>query len=71
MTSKRKYRRKYKQGERITGLDELVQQEFVMVNGKVYHRGWVCSWPINLARNYLQRGCYKAVSISKEQEVKA
>lgn len=67
--TKRKSRRKYQQGDRITKLDELVQEEFVMVHGKVYHRGWVCSWQINLALIYLQQhGCYKAVPIEEEEE---
>lgn len=67
--SKRKNRRKYEQGERITSLDEMMQQEFVMVRGKVYHKGWFKSWQISLAQNYLQVGCYKAVPIAKESEV--
>lgn len=68
MSTKRKSRRKYQRGDQITSLDALVQQEFVMVHGKVYHRGWVCSWQINLALIYLQHGCYKAVPIKEEEE---
>lgn len=67
--TKRKSRRKYQQGERITSLDVMTDQEHLMVHGKVYHRGWVRAWPINLALNYLQYGCYKVVPIKKESEV--
>ena len=60
-----KSRRKYVAGDRITSLDEFVEQEFVIVHGKVYNRGWAFSWSIWLVKNYLARGCYKAVPIDQ------
>ena len=48
--------RKYKQGDLIRSLDELMAQEFVMMNGKVYHIGWFSSWPVRSCKNYLDQG---------------
>lgn len=51
------YKRKYRKGEKITSLDELVKQEFVYFFDRINHIGWVKSWQINLALRYIERGC--------------
>lgn len=51
------YKRKYRKGNRITSLDELMKQEFVYVWDKVTALGWFGSWQLRLARSYIQRGC--------------
>lgn len=38
--------RHYKKGKVIESMDELIGQEFVWINGKVYHRGWFRSWQL-------------------------
>lgn len=61
------YRRKYDKGDKITSLDELVQQEFVYWNDKITHRGWATSWQIRMAYNAIQKGIiFKAIKIQKE-----
>ena len=53
---------KYKRGLRLMSVDDFLRYEFVIVNGKVYHQGWTCSWPTRLAWNYISRGvAYAAV----------
>lgn len=58
-------RRKYTKGESIHSFDELLEQKFVYVNGKIYHIGWVKSWQIQMADCYLKRNLvYKAIKKS-------
>ena len=38
-----KYVRKYEKGAKITSLDELVKQDFVYWNDKIWHHGWYLS----------------------------
>lgn len=47
--------RKYEQGDLIRSLDELMNQEFVMMNGKVYHTGWFGSWHIRNCKDYIHQ----------------
>ena len=51
------YKRKYRKGEKITSLDELMKQEFVYVWDKVTALGGFGSCQLRLARSYIQRGC--------------
>lgn len=37
------YKRKYRMGEKITSLDELVKQECVYCYGRIVQNGWFCS----------------------------
>ena len=39
-----KGKRKIRQGERITSLNQLTKCEWVMVKGEPYSRGWWCGW---------------------------
>jgi hypothetical protein len=50
------YKRKYRKGDKITSLDELVKQEFVYVHGKITHVAWAKSWQVSLALMYIERG---------------
>lgn len=55
-------KRKYKKGERITSLDELVKQEFVYWNDKITHHGWFKSWQLRMTEDAIKRGIiYKAI----------
>lgn len=49
-------RRKYKKGAPVKSLDELFLHEYFIVNGKTQHRGWVQSWQLGLAKQYIDRG---------------
>ena len=51
------YKRKYRKGERIKSLDELMKQECVYVWDKVTALGWFGSWQLRLAKAYIDRGC--------------
>jgi len=63
-------RRKYAKGELIHSFDELLKQKFVYVHGKIYHIGWVKSWQINMAENYLKRNeVYQAIKKSSPNSV--
>ena len=59
------YKRKYKVGERIESLDELVQQDFVYLLGKfprgIRHISVVQSMTLRTVMGFLKRGIYKAV----------
>ena len=35
---------KYVKGEPIKSLDELMAQELICFNNKIYHRGWFGGW---------------------------
>ena len=48
--------KKYRKGERIKSLEEMLAQEFVMCHDKVYHRAWVRQWQINLAEQWIKMG---------------
>lgn len=50
------YIKKYRKGDRITSLNELVKQEFVYLGNKIYHNGWFMSWSCRPALNYIERG---------------
>lgn len=60
-------RQKYRKGELILSLDELVQQEFVYWNNKITHRGWFMSWQLRMTMYALKSGViYRA--IKKEED---
>lgn len=48
--------KKYTEGKLIRSLDELMAQEFIMMNGKVYHIGWFSSWPARSCKIYIDMG---------------
>lgn len=60
--------RKYKKGEKITSLDELMKQEFVYWNNKITHKGWFMSWMLRMADNAIKNGIiYKAIKKEGEE----
>lgn len=62
-------KRKYEKGDKIISLEELDKQEFVYLNGKVYHEGFWKSWAYRMVTTQLERGnFYKAVKKEKEHE---
>ena len=63
------YKRKYRQGKQITSLDELVKQDFVYMNGKITHRGWVQGWQVGYVMRCIKNGwLYYAVKVSETKE---
>lgn len=50
------YKRKYRKGEKITSLDELMKQEFVYFRDKILNYGFFVSWQIRLVQFYIQKG---------------
>lgn len=64
----RKSRAKYTKGRRITSLDDLYAQEFVMWHNKVYHSGWTHAWQMKMAVDaiYNKDGIYVAVRKEKK-----
>lgn len=58
--------RKWKKGKAIESMDELIGQEFVWINGKVYHRGWFQSWQLRSIVKSLYNGrIYSVEKIEK------
>jgi len=59
------YKKKIKQGEQITSLNQLVSCEWVIVMGKPYCIGWVMSWQVSLALAYVNRGdAYEGIRLT-------
>lgn len=48
------YKKKYKPGEVIADINDLVKQEFVYSRHKITHKGWVRGWLLNYILNQLQ-----------------
>lgn len=51
------YKRKYTKGDRITSIDEMVHQEFVYINDKIYHAGWFMSFQLSWAKRLIEARC--------------
>lgn len=60
-------RRKYKKGEPITSLDELVKQDLVYHSDKIEASGWFMSYQLSYINNEIKRNCIFKV-VKKEQE---
>lgn len=61
-------RRKYRKGELITSLDELVKQDLVYHNNKTEASGWFMSYQLSYINNEIKRNrIYKVVK--KENNV--
>jgi len=60
---------KYRKGEKITSLDELVKQDFVYWNDKITHKGWFMSWQLHMTCNAINHGVI-FYAIKKEDEIK-
>ena len=58
--------KKYRKGEPIKSLEEMLEQEFVMFNDKVYHKAWMKQWHIGLAEEWIKMGMlYKVAPIGR------
>lgn len=56
------YKRKYKKGEIIKSLNEMMAQEFIYCGDKILHKGWFGSWQIRMAQTFIDRGfIFKAI----------
>jgi hypothetical protein len=61
-------KRKLQQGEMITSLDRLALCEWVFVRGKPYHRRWVLSWQLSMAKLYVDSGiAFEGIRITNGQ----
>lgn len=55
-------KRKYRKGDPVNSVNELLDQEFVYWHDKIYARGWFLSWPLRMAYEAVKRGeIYKAI----------
>lgn len=63
------YKRKYRKGERVTSLDELVKQDFIYWRDKVVHQGWFMSWQLRMAHQCVgEKGViYYAIRVEEEK----
>ena len=48
-------KRKYKPGDYIISLDDLMKQEFIYCAGKLVHKGWFGSWQLRYANSELAK----------------
>ena len=62
------YKRKYRKGEKITSLDELVKQEFIYFFDKITHNGWFMFWQFRMTKRFLDRGFLYYAERIKEGE---
>ena len=54
-------KRKYRKGNPVTSVNELLDQEFVYWHDKIYAKGWFLSWPLRMAWKAVEQGeIYKA-----------
>lgn len=47
------YKRKYKRGDHILSLDELMMQDFIYFYDKIQHKGWFMSWQLSFVAKYI------------------
>lgn len=52
-------KKKYRPGDVINSLDDLLRQDFIFFNGKILHRGFFLSWSIHFILNSLGNGCLR------------
>lgn len=60
-------KRKYRQGEVIATIDELINCEFVYWNDKIYHKAFIQSFQLSLVLRILNKKGFK-YAIRKESE---
>lgn len=59
-------KRKYKMGDNIKSFDDCLNQEFIYIWRKIYHRGWFMSFQVNLLNNLIKRNLVN-YAIKKEK----
>lgn len=62
------HKSRYRQGEIITSLDELLEQDAVYHNEHYTHRGWFLSWQINYTLSQIKKGRLKTVIENKDNK---
>ena len=62
------YKRKYRPGNKITSMDEIVKQQFIYCNGKIIHEGWFKSWPFRLAESYIHWGSLRYAEKNEDEQ---
>ncbi len=63
-----KIKHKLRQGDRILSLDHLSRCDWIILHGKPYNRGWVASWPLRLAKLYVDSGgVYEGIRLTNGQ----
>lgn len=67
MDKRNQQRRKYRKGEPVRSMDELVEQEFVYWHDKIYARGWFMAWQMQMALKIIERG-EVYLAIRKDEE---
>ena len=61
-------KKKLRQGVMITSLDQLSRCEWIIIHHKPYHRGWVASWCIRMAKGYVDSGrAYEGIRLTNGQ----
>lgn len=56
--------KKWTKGRLIVDLEDLYNQEFIIMYGKVYNKGWFQNWLMVWAKHHIQQQViYKAVRI--------
>lgn len=66
----KKVRFKYRQGDRITSLDDMMKQELVYFHGKIYHKGWFQNWSLRMAANLVGANGMIFYAVKEEQDGK-
>lgn len=65
-------RRKYRHGKKITTINELIacmdKTNYVYWRHKILHRGFVCSWQLQMILNSLRAGVFYEAVIKGEEE---
>lgn len=46
----------YVKTSQVTGLDELIKRDFIMLDHKVYHRGWFGQWQMRFTSEMIKQG---------------
>jgi len=60
---------KYKQGETITNLNDVIGEEFIYFYHKIYHRGWFGSWQLRWIEEQIKRGTIrKAIRVEEKKK---
>ena len=59
-------KRKYKIGGHIKSFDDCLNEEFIYIGEKIYHRGWFMSFQVNLLNNLIKRNLVN-YAIKKEK----
>ena len=61
-------KRRIRQGELITSLDQLMKCEWVMVGGKPVARGWWLNWQLRMVMNYIQhQAIYEGIRLTNDE----